>query len=133
MLLQAAADGQRRAPAATLAPCPGKREGGVIDIAKPDAVIDHSLYGAGDFGIVMRLKLADRKTAQHLAKTLPGRGVTAEIMDGLVHQAAFCGRLAVGHRMRPLVRLALNLSARILPARILPARMLPARMLLAGV
>ena len=53
MFLQAAADGQRRAPATTLAAGLGKRKGGVIDIAKPGAIIDHHLDGARHLGLVM--------------------------------------------------------------------------------
>ena len=55
VFLQAAANGKCRAPPAPLASRLGKRKRGIIDIAKPDAVIDHRFQCARHIGFLMRL------------------------------------------------------------------------------
>ena len=58
MFLQASPDRQCRPAGTALSACARQREGGVVDIAEPYAVLDHALKGTIDFRLVMRLKLS---------------------------------------------------------------------------
>ena len=104
VLGKAAPDGEGGAAATAFGPGPRHGEGGVIDIAKTDAVGDHRLDGPPQLGRVMRLQLAHGKAPEHLAKPLLRGDIAAKIMHRLVHQPLFGAGPVLRHLPAFLIR-----------------------------